>query len=135
MIDPQTGDLHGLARPISLKNRSIDLLRSRTPGAFITDPVQDTAKGAVAHMRPSTASVQRVLEPVPAPLVVFPRYRPGAGLEVTALPRMEVFRGLLENAFNYSLLGATGFGSWRTWWNGWRDAASAMGIWRRRSWP
>ncbi|MFP4245090.1 MAG: HprK-related kinase A, partial [Ectothiorhodospira sp.] len=72
-------------------------------------PVHDTAKGTVAHMRPGTSSVQRVLEPVPPRWVVFPRYQPDAGLEVAALPRLEVFRGLLENAFNYSLLGATGF--------------------------
>lgn len=109
LIDPKTGELHGMARPISLKNRSIDLLRRRTPEAFITAPVHDTAKGAVAHMRPSTASVQRVLEPVQPRWVVFPRYQPDAGLEVTSLRRLEVFRGLLENAFNYSLLGATGF--------------------------
>lgn len=109
LIDLETGGLHGLARPISLKNHSIDLLRRRSPEAFITAPVHDTAKGAVAHMRPSTASVQRVQEPVPPRWVVFPRYQSGAGLEIQPLSRMEVFKGLLENAFNYSLLGATGF--------------------------
>ena len=74
LIDPETGLLHGLARPVSLKNQSIDVIRAFAPEAVIGPVARDTAKGTVAHLKPSTVSVAGWRFPAKPAWVVFPRW-------------------------------------------------------------
>ncbi len=109
LFDAAQGTVHGLGRPVSLKNVSIDIMRDYAPEAFVTEPMHDTAKGSVAHMRPDRHSVQAVDRPAAPCHVVFPRFRAGANTRVETLSRADVFVGLVENEFNYSLLRREGF--------------------------
>ncbi|MDI6740578.1 MAG: HprK-related kinase A [Candidatus Edwardsbacteria bacterium] len=109
LIDPATLKIHPLCRPVSLKNRSIDIMRRFAPEAVLTRPIPDTNKGTVAHLRPSPASVAAMSHCSRIGCVVFPRYCPDSSTRITPLARSEVFMRLVENAFNYSLLGETGF--------------------------
>ena len=47
------GLVRGMARPINLKNKSIDVIRAFAPGVVMTAPVPDTTKGTVALMQPA----------------------------------------------------------------------------------
>jgi HprK-related kinase A len=109
LIDPRSGDLHGLARPISLKNASIDIIRSYAPNAQLGPTVHDTTKGSVAHVQPPRDSVVQVDRPAPPGWVVLPRYVPDTPAQLEPLPRAEAFMQLVENSFNYHLYGARGF--------------------------
>lgn len=109
LIDPATLEIHPLSRPVSLKNQSIELIRRFAPEAVLTRPIPDTNKGTVAHLRPSLASVAAMKPCARIGCVVFPRYRPDSPTRLAPLARSEVFMRLVENAFNYSLLGETGF--------------------------
>lgn len=109
LIDPETLEIHPLGRPVSLKNQSIDLIRRFAPEAVLTRPIPDTNKGTVAHLRPSPASVAAMTPCSRIGSIVFPRYRPDSPTRIAPLARSEVFMKLIENAFNYSLLGETGF--------------------------
>jgi hypothetical protein len=109
LIEPKTGLAYPLCRPVSLKNQSIAVLQAFEPDAFITKPIPDTSKGTVAHMRPTTESVLLANTPGKPKLVIFPRYRAGSKTTLSPLRKSEVFMSLVENAFNYSLLGSTGF--------------------------
>ena len=55
LIRLDTGQIMGLARPVNLKNASIDIIRAYAPDAFLTRPVHDTTKGTVAMMAPPEA--------------------------------------------------------------------------------
>jgi HprK-related kinase A len=109
LIRPADRHIVPLARPVSLKNRSIDLIRDFAPAAHFSQAAHDTAKGTVALMAAPADSVARAAETAPAGWIVFPRWQEGAA------PRLEPFSkaaGLVEvahNALNYSLYGATGF--------------------------
>jgi len=98
-----------LARPVSLKNASISVMKAYAPDAQFTRAAMDTTKGTVAHMKVPDASVARAAEPARLAWVVFPRYQAGAALSLTPIPQARAFMRVAENAFNYSLTGARGF--------------------------
>lgn len=103
------GRIDPLPRPVSLKNASIDIIRDYAPQAAFTRPVADTVKGTVAHMRASSDSVARALEPAQPAWIVFPQWRHNAPAALQAVPQARAHMRLAENAFNYSLLGEAGF--------------------------
>ena len=110
LIDPASGEVAPLARPVSLKNASIDVIRRFAPEATLSPVVHDTLKGSVAHMQAPVESVRRAAEPARPRWVVLPRYEAGAKAQLQPLPRGRAFMQLAESGFNYDLHGAEGFG-------------------------
>jgi len=109
LLDPKARCLVGTARPVSLKNRSIDLVRQFAPDAVMGPKIHETHKGTVAHLVPPPASIARQSEPAVPAWIVFPRYQEGAPLQLIELPKSRAFFRLAENSFNYDLLHETGF--------------------------
>lgn len=109
IIDRDTGLLVPLTRPVSLKNKSIDIVRSFCADAVFGEVAYDTHKGTVAHLRPPQASVANAhLHAMPA-FVVHPRWEAGSEATLTPRPKSDAFIRTAEHAFNYELLGSTGF--------------------------
>src|SRR3546814_4669908 len=81
LVSLQYGGLTALARPISLKNRSIDLIADIIPNAALSARSEDTVKGAVALLKPPTTCVERVAEPARPAWVIFPTFKLGAATE------------------------------------------------------
>jgi HprK-related kinase A len=109
LIEPRSGCLVPLPRPVSLKNESIDLMRAFAPEAVLGDVVSDTTKGRVAHVRPPVESVRNdKARPVPA-WVVLPQFQSGAAAELTSVSRARTFMTLIEDSFNYEVHGRRGF--------------------------
>jgi HprK-related kinase A len=102
-------EVTGPARPVSLKNASIDVIRTWAPDAVFTPPVRDTVKGTVAHMKAPGDSIARAGEPAVPAWIVFPRYAAGTAPELAPIPKARAFLRVAENAFNYSQLGVAGF--------------------------
>ena len=98
-----------MPRPVSLKNGSIDVLRTFAPTAAFGPPVHDTVKGSVAHMRSPADSVGRATEVAHPGWIVFPRYRSGTAAALTPLPKERAFMQMADNAFNYGVHGRRGF--------------------------
>lgn len=109
LIDRQTGWIHPLPRPISLKNESIAIIQRFNEKAFINRASHDTAKGTVAHMRPPRESVRRQHEAARAGWVIFPKWTAHAPASLTPRSKAQTFIYLAQNAFNYSHLGEDGF--------------------------
>jgi HprK-related kinase A len=109
LVDRNDGLLVGLARPVSLKNASIDVIRQAFPDVVIGAPAYDTHKGTVAHVRPSADSVARVGEKAQPAWVVFPRWREDSPARLSRHSRADAFLHTASHAFNYSLLGGLGF--------------------------
>ena len=98
-----------LPRPISLKNKSIDIIGGFVPDAVFGRIAHDTAKGSVAHLRLTEDSVSKAQENALPTWIVFPRYQPETSACLTAESKARAFMRLADNAFNYSLLGPKGF--------------------------
>lgn len=109
LVRPQDLALLPLARPVSLKNASIGVLRDYAPHALFGPEVHGTTKGTIAHMGAPRASIAAAAEPARATHVVFPRYEAGAPPSLVPLAKARLFTGMVDNAFNYAVLGAQGF--------------------------
>jgi hypothetical protein len=109
LLDPESLLANGLARPINLKNASIDLIKAFEPSTVWGPEVYETSRGRVTHLRPPPASVDRMLEKAPPRWIVFPRYVAGAEPLLTPRSKVQTFTHFAENAFNYSILGELGF--------------------------
>ncbi len=109
LLDMDSGMIHGMARPVSLKNASIEAIRAFVPEAVMTRAVPDTAKGTVALMQPPVASVRRVREPSRATWIVLPSYEAGAAPVFSPHGKERTFMTLAEQSFNYDMHGARGF--------------------------
>ncbi|MEO9150202.1 MAG: HprK-related kinase A [Burkholderiaceae bacterium] len=109
MIDRDDGLLVPLARPVNLKNASIDIVRAFAPQAVFGDTVRDTHKGTVAHLKPSTESVHRATEKARPAFLVFPRWKAGASTQLKPRARADAFMEVTNHSFNYQLLGGLGF--------------------------
>ena len=109
LLDMDTGLIHGMARPVSLKNASIAAIRAFAPEAVMTSPVPDTAKGTVSLLQPPATSVRRVREPTRAAWVVLPTYEAGAAAVFSPHGKERTFMTLAEQSFNYDMHGAQGF--------------------------
>lgn len=109
LISPSNGLIHPLGRPISLKNHSIEVLKKFAPDHHITAPVYDTAKGTVAHMKPSRESVIRCDELSQPRWVIFPQYSPNADTQLQPINKADLCMRLIDNSFNFNILGQQGF--------------------------
>lgn len=109
LVRHEDGLLVPVPRPISLKNRSIDVIRAFAPDAVFGSVVQGTMKGTVGLLRAPADSVRRAGEAVAPHAVVFPQWEADAPATLEPLPRARLFMRVADNAFNYTLLGARGF--------------------------
>ena len=103
------GRIVPLPRPVSLKNASIDVIRAWAPQAVLSRAVHDTNKGTVAHVKAPADSVTRALETAAPRWIIFPRYEQGASPVLEPIAPGRAFMQVAQNAFNYSLLGVSGF--------------------------
>ncbi|MFO1193801.1 MAG: HprK-related kinase A [Rhodoferax sp.] len=111
LVNLATGLLTPIARPVNLKNRSIDIVRALGPGVQIGPVCTDTAKGDVAHMRPPADSVAALQRPARPWMLVFPHYQEGADLAVRAPGKAHAFAEMVRHSFNFALLAGDGFRS------------------------
>ncbi len=109
LLDPESLQVHGLARPINLKNASIELMQRFVPQAVWGPTVYDTVRGKVTHLAPPTDSVARMQEAATPRWVVFPRYVAGAEPLLQPRSKASTFAHFAQNAFNYSVQGERGF--------------------------
>jgi HprK-related kinase A len=109
LIDPASGRIVPLPRPISLKNQSIEAIQRFNRQAVLSAPVHDTIKGTVAHMRAPVESVLRADETALPGWIVLPRYVAGAAAHLEPLSKARAFMHLADNAFNYNVHGQRGF--------------------------
>lgn len=109
LIDPASSCVVPLPRPICLKDDSIDVLRGFAPSALFGDAVHETVKGRVAHVQPPADSVRLAGQSAVPAWIVLPRYVADAAAALAPLSRARAFITLVDNSFNYSVLGRAGF--------------------------
>lgn len=109
VLVPGSGALLPMLKPVALKNASIDVIRERDTGNSLGPRFIGTRKGDVAHLPPSTESLDARRQAVRPRLVLFPAYVAGRGVEIEAEEKHEAFARLAFNSFNYHVLGSGAF--------------------------
>jgi len=111
LVSLADGLVYPVPRPISLKNRSIDVIRSFSPDVIFGEVVNDTSKGTVGHLRPPDISVKRGESPAKPAKLIFPKYEQDSSTKLVPLSKSRALLKLAENCFNYNILGVQGFNS------------------------
>ncbi|WP_377158450.1 HprK-related kinase A [Roseateles sp. UC29_93] len=109
LLDMATGLVHGMARPINLKNASIPLIRSFVPEAHFSASMPNTSKGTVALVRAPQDAIEHRLAPARPAWVVLPAWRAEAAAQLLPIERARAFMDLAEQSFNYDVHGQAGF--------------------------
>ena len=105
----ETGNLLANPRPVSLKNRSVDVVAAYEPRAQFSRLIRGTSKGDIGYMRVPADAVARMHETAAPGLIVAPVFRAGAPVTVRPMERVEAFRWLTDNAVNYASMLQRGF--------------------------
>lgn len=98
-----------LARPINLKNESIDIIQKFSPTSIFSGRYDDTNKGTVSLLKPPENSVARTEEEVMPAYIIQPQYRADAEIKLEEESKGRMFMYVAENSFNYSVLGESGY--------------------------
>ena len=114
LIAPEDGHVVSLPRPISLKNESIDAVRSSFPEAVFGRTVLETMKGSVVHVRPPADSVRRAAQSAIPAWVIAPSFLADADASLEPMPKARAMMCLVDNAFNYNVHGRAGFAALST---------------------
>lgn len=109
LISVTDRSLAPLVRPVSLKNKSIDILQTYEPSAVFSNVTHDTIKGTVAHMQVPDAQVDRMAQHAMPAWIVFPRYVADSAPRLEPFSKAQTLVELARNSFNYALHGRTGF--------------------------
>ena len=107
LLDMATGMLMPFPRAVSLKNGAIRVIEAEVPADRFGPLLADTPKGAIRHMRPNQAALDRMGEGAMPSLILFPRFGPAAA--VRGVGQAEVFMRLTQASTNYVALGRRGF--------------------------
>ena len=109
LLDPVTGQVHGLPRLISLKNDAIRAAEAGWPDARMGPLMAATPKGDIRHMVPDARAIAAMDVPATPALLLFPRY--GFADAVRPVPPAEAFVRMTQASTNYVALGGAGFGA------------------------
>ncbi len=109
MIRPQDGKIMPIPRPTPLKNTAIQVIKESFSNARMGPLFPKTRKGTVAHLKAPKASVEQLKQTASPTLLIFPKFEADAELQLNPLNKPYVLFKLASNAFNYELLGQTGF--------------------------
>lgn len=111
LLSVADGHVYPVTRPISLKNHSIEVIRNISPHVVMGQVINDTAKGAVGHVRPPDESIDLGEIPAKPAKLIFPKYVEGSKTDLTPLSKSRALLKVAENCFNYNILGVQGFNS------------------------
>lgn len=109
LMDPARGVFYPMPRLMPLKNQSIQIIRNYLPEAVIGQSIPNTHKGTVAHVCPPENSICSAERTAKARWIFFLRWNEKAETNIQPISDAEAFMLLASNAFNYEVLGATGF--------------------------
>lgn len=109
LISVKDGLAYPCTKPVSLKNNAISVIREQFKNAIFSSVARDTNKGDIALLKPSMNSVKQMHKPEKVKYIVFPKYNVNEEAKLDEITDVMSFQKLIENSFNYNVLGEKGF--------------------------
>ncbi|OAN12983.1 hypothetical protein A3K86_15035 [Photobacterium jeanii] len=113
LVDPNTLELHGLGRPINLKNQSVDIMRGYYPTDSFSRIIKDTHKGQISLVKPLNQGQYKndkssPLTAIPQ-LLIFVNYQADEVCYAEPVSKSVALTEVIQNSFNFGLLNQDGF--------------------------
>jgi|TARA_B100000953_G_scaffold253411_1_gene216607 hypothetical protein len=106
LINLNSSTVTPFVRPVSLKEKSIEVIKNRYANSEFGVSAFATHKGTVSHCKPSEKSWQTKLDDVHIKHIIFPKYNASCKeLSVTEIASLDVFNLLNAQSFNINILG------------------------------
>lgn len=109
LLDMTSANLWPYPRPVSLKGKSIDIVREFSGSDWVSDKLTGTPKGDIAYRRARPSDIAAANDPLPAKLIVFPVFQEGVAPMAKELTPAEALMKLIPSSTNYHLLGSAAF--------------------------
>ena len=109
LLDPESGLVQPVTRPISLKEASIDIIHARYPHVVFGPEGRDIEGVRFSHAGPPADSVARARETAVPAWIITPRYVPGSPTILERVPKAQALVSLADQSFNYNYLGPKGY--------------------------
>ncbi|WP_165312853.1 HprK-related kinase A [Vibrio ziniensis] len=109
LIDPDSMQLYGLERPISLKNQSIELLKDYFSHEKFSKVIKDTQKGNISLLEPVPNNVIGSNTPIKPSHIVFIKYNPNENCYSESVEPALALTEIIRNSFNFNVLDKAGF--------------------------
>lgn len=110
LIDLNTGLCIPVPRPVSLKDRSIELIRGFNQHGFVSETVHDTQKGSVAYLKVPVESIKLQAQPANLKAVIFPKFQAEYdSYTLNPISKARAMIRILEQTFNFAVLGERAF--------------------------
>lgn len=111
LVSLDNGNIYPCTRPINLKNNSINVIKELFPNIYNSRTAHDTHKGTVSLFAAPLESVNAILKHSKPSLVVFPKFKVDSDLIFEKMTKEESAFSIINNSFNYNILGEKGFSS------------------------
>lgn len=108
-IEPGSGLALPYPRPVSLKNRAIDVMMELAPADRFSRRYHGTPKGTLGYLLPPPDSIARMDEAARPRCVVFPKFSAGGTPSIRFIEKPEAHILLVASSTNYQTLGEAGF--------------------------
>ncbi|MCM2681463.1 HprK-related kinase A [Echinimonas agarilytica] len=109
LVDPKTLKVYGLARPMNMKNKSIELMRKYYAPDQFSAVATDTHKGTVCLLKAPQESAELCNIPAEPKLLVFVSYQANEACYSEMISPAKALTEIIGNTFNFGLLGTEGF--------------------------
>jgi len=109
LLDMNDSSLVPHPRPVSLKGKSIDIVKDMVGEEWVSPKLTGTPKGDIAYFRPRPSDIAQAHTSAKCKLIIFPRFSEGAAVRVRPVPRSETMMRLIPSSTNYHLLGEASF--------------------------
>lgn len=104
LLSMSDASLAAYPRPVSLKNESIDIVRTMTGGDWVSPVLSETPKGKIAYRRARAEDIAHA-NTAKARLILFPTFNPAGEHYARQLTPSEAMMRLIPSSTNYHLLG------------------------------
>ncbi|WP_413284625.1 HprK-related kinase A [Vibrio sp. MA40-2] len=109
LLSPDTLDMVGLARPINLKNKSIQLMKPYFSTSDFSATAIDTHKGSISLIKPPLSSCEQAAIPVKPEHIIFVKFNETEKCYVEPVEKCLALTEIVRNSFNFGLLNKLGF--------------------------
>lgn len=109
IIDLSNAKVHAVFRPSSLKNESINVIKPFTKSNQMSAVTKATHKGDIAHVQTQTRQQFDALAPAEVAGIVYLDFGADHTLQNYEIEKSVAFAKLINNAFNYNVLGKSAF--------------------------
>jgi HprK-related kinase A len=109
IVDMASHHLLPYPRPVSLKNKSIDIVRDIAGHEWISPIIRNSPKGDVAYRRARPSDIDQADRSSKPKLIIFPNFEADSQASINKVESADAMMRLITSSTNYQMIGEQAF--------------------------